>query len=206
MNGTKILGKLFGLFFGSAMGFVGLFSCLLVILTGFMIVQLPFGHEAAWTWYVEEFPVTSQARFGFGLLGYAGPEGSVDGLPVPYPVTSHFGYAADYFRGRIYHGGVDMSCPVGVPVTNVMAGQVTFAGYSDAGYGYLVVVENSGVQSFYGHLSQIDVQVGQVVDAGTVVGATGNTGRSTGPHLHWEVRVDGTPVNPLQGIPGNGGE
>jgi murein DD-endopeptidase MepM/ murein hydrolase activator NlpD len=99
-----------------------------------------------------------------------------------------------------------MSCPVGVPVTNVMAGQVTFAGYSDAGYGYLVVVENSGVQSFYGHLSQIDVQVGQVVDAGTVVGATGNTGRSTGPHLHWEVRVDGTPVNPLQGIPGNGGE
>lgn len=202
----KIFGKLFGLFFGATLIFIGLFSCLLVILTGFMIEQLPFGHDEAWTWYVGKVSVTSQARFGFGLLGYTGPEGTVDGLPVPYPVTSHFGYSSDYFGGRIYHTGVDMACPTGTPVTNMIAGKVSFAGYSNAGYGYLVVVENNGVQSFYGHLSRIDVQVGQVVDAGTVVGATGNTGWSTGPHLHWEVRVDGVPTDPLQGIPKDRGE
>ena len=87
-----------------------------------------------------------------------------------------------------------------------MAGQVPYAGYSEAGYGYLVVVENDGVQSFYGHLSEISVQVGQEVGNGTIVGATGSTGRSTGPHLHWEVRVDGMPVDPLQYAPGAGGE
>lgn len=205
-GGLKFVCKLFAGLVTISLAFVLCWSALLVIMTGFMIEQLPFGHEQAWTWYVEEFPVTSQARFGFPLYGYVGPAGAIEGLPVPYPVTSHFGFSPDYFHATRYHGGVDMSCPVGVPVTNVLDGQVTFAGYSDAGYGYLVVVENDGVQSFYGHLSQIDVQVGQTVEAGSVVGATGNTGRSTGPHLHWEMRVNGTPVDPLQGIPDRGGE
>lgn len=204
-SGCKLAGLLFG---GLGISFVGiflLFACLMVIMTAFMIQQLPFGHADAYVWYLEERPLASQANFGFPLQGYAGSAEAIEGLPVPYPVTSHFAYAADYFSGSRYHTGVDMACPTGTPVTNVMGGQVTFAGYSDAGYGYLVVVENDGVQSFYGHLSRINVQPGQTVNAGAIVGETGSTGRSTGPHLHWEVRMNGTAVDPLQTtLPGAG--
>lgn len=196
-----MLGKLLALALLSVGGLGVAFACLQVILAGFMIEQLPFGQEQAYRWYLE---VISTTPVGFPLWGYSGPVGRVDGLPVPYPVGSHFGFSPDYFAGTRYHTGVDIPAPTGTPVVNVMSGQVTFAGYSSSGYGYLVVVENGGVQSFYGHLSRIDVQVGQIVEAGQVVGASGNTGMSTGPHLHWEVRVNGTPVDPLQFIPGGG--
>ncbi len=203
MSGLKVLRNLLLLTLAASVGFALIFACFQVILVGFMIPQLPFGHEQAWTWYLQEWQVTSQAGVGFPLHGYVGPAGAIEGLPVSYPVTSHFGFSPDYFSGTRYHTGVDMACPVGTPVVNVMSGQVTFAGYDGSGYGYLVVVENEGVQSFYGHLSRIDVQVGQTVEAGTVVGATGSTGWSTGPHLHWEVRVNGTPVDPLRAtLPG----
>jgi len=198
VSGLKALRNLFVLALVSSLGFVLVFACLQVILTGFMISQLPFGHEQAYTWYLQEWQVTSQTDAGFPLHGYVGPAGAIEGLPVPYPVTSHFGFSMGYFSGTLYHTGVDMACPVGTPVTNVMNGRVTFAGYDGSGYGCLVVVENGGVQSFYAHLSRIDVRVGQTVEAGTVVGATGSTGWSTGAHLHWEVRMDRVPVDPLQ--------
>ena len=197
MNGLKAAGGLFALTLVSALVCVGTYMALEVIATGFVITKLPFGQEAAMSWYVEEYEVTSRARVGFPLEGYAGSGGTLNGLPVPYPVTSHFGYAADYFGGTKYHTGVDMACPQGTPVSNVLGGKVTFAGYSQAGYGNLVVVENNGTQVFYGHLSEIDVQPGQEVSAGQVVGLTGNTGFSTGPHLHFEVRQNGRPVDPL---------
>lgn len=200
MSGLKLAGKLFLLTLISAIACVGAYMTLEVIATGFVIAKLPFGQEAALSWYVEEYEVTSQAKFGFPLVGYTGPVGAPNGLPVSYSVTSHFGYAADYFGGSKYHTGVDMACPVGTPVSNVIAGKVTFAGYSQAGYGNLVVVENGSTQVFYGHLSEIDVQPGQEVSAGQVVGRTGNTGFSTGPHLHFEIRENGIPVDPLQVI------
>ena len=93
---------------------------------------------------------------GFPLVGYYGPTAAIDGLPIAFPVTSHFGFSPDYFDSSKYHTGIDMATrgQEGFPVTNVMAGQVTFAGYAQ-GYGYVVVVENQGVQSMYGHLSEI---------------------------------------------------
>lgn len=204
-SGCKLSGLLFGGLGVSFLGFFLLFACLMVILTAFMIQQLPFGHADAYVWYLEERPLTSQANYGFPLQGYAGSAQAIEGLPVPHPVTSHFGYSHDYFGGRRYHTGVDMACPTGTPVSNVMSGRVTFAGYNDAGYGNLVIVENQGVQSFYGHLSRVNVQPGQVLQAGEIVGAVGNTGFSTGPHLHWEVRVNGATVDPLQTtLPGAG--
>ncbi len=209
MSGFRVLRGLFGLFLVSALAMVLLFACWEVILAGHLITQLPFRpwQEQAIDWTFGRLQVTSRADIGFPLQGYVGPAGAVEGLPVPYPVTSHFGFAPDYFGGTRFHTGVDVACPEGTPVTNVMAGQVTFAGYDPGGYGNLVVVENDGVQVFYGHLSRVDVTVGQVVDAGAIVGATGNTGWSTGPHLHWEVRVNGTPVDPLQAtLPGEGGD
>lgn len=199
MRGLKIVGGLFAMGSAGAVAFVLVFLCLAVIIFGFVVAQVPFGQGVLWNWYTHtDWALTSsKAAVGFPLTGYVGATGAIDGLPVPYPVTSHFGYAPDYFGGTIYHTGVDMACPVGVSVSNVMGGKVTFAGYSPAGYGNLVVVENDGVQAFYGHLSQVNVQVGDRVDAGDLVGLTGNTGKSTGPHLHWEIRVDGTAVDPL---------
>jgi murein DD-endopeptidase MepM/ murein hydrolase activator NlpD len=193
--------------------FTMVYWCVLTILSGLMIEQLSAMFPGMnpipmleWFFNKQGAALLSTTDVSYDLWGYVGPAGAIEGLPVPYPVGSHFGWSMDYFQGTRYHTGVDMACPVGTPVTNVMGGQVTFAGYSNAGYGYLVIVENQGVQSFYGHLSRIDVQVGQTVGAGDVVGASGNTGWSTGPHLHWEVRVNGVPVDPLQAqLPGQGG-
>ncbi len=134
---------------------------------------------------------------GFPLVGYEGQEGWVEGYPVPYAPKYFFGISQAYFGGTKFHTGVDFPCPIGTPVSTPMGGRVTYAGYAE-GYGYLVIVENNGVQCFYGHLSAIDVAVGDHVQPGSTVGKSGNTGRSTGPHLHWEVRIDGKPVDPLQ--------
>jgi len=205
MRGLRIFGGMAGCLLFSGMALFLSFACLLVVLWWLVINFLPF---PAWQQQAAEWMfrgVVTRASVGFPSEGYEGPVGAVDGLPVPYPVTSHFGYAADYFGGTRYHTGVDMSCPVGTPVTNVMAGRVTFAGYDPSGYGNLVVVENRGVQVFYGHLSRVGVRVRETVEAGVAIGETGNTGWSTGPHLHWEVRVNGVPVDPLQvSLPGEG--
>ena len=117
-------------------------------------------------------------------------------LPVPYPVRFFFGHDPNYFGGR-WHGGVDMPCPVGTPIRTTMGGIVSFAGESKAGYGILVVVQNGAYQTYYAHASELAVSPGDVVEAGQVVALSGNTGFSTGPHLHYEVRINGRQVNPL---------
>ena len=109
------------------------------------------------------------------------------GLPVSGPISQAY---------QAGHGGVDVAVPVGTPVQATLAGKVTYAGWNDEGYGNLVIVENGPYQTYYAHLQSIPVTVGQSVAAGTVVGLSGNTGNSTGPHLHYEVRVDGQTVAP----------
>ena len=103
-----------------------------------------------------------------------------------------------FFREPRYprHTGVDISVPVGTPVRSTMAGVVRYAGWSPVGYGYLVIIENGDYQTYYAHLSSIGVQVGQQVGAGQEIALSGDTGNSTGPHLHYEVRVRGRPVDP----------
>lgn len=95
------------------------------------------------------------------------------------------------------HEGVDWACPVGTAVNASCAGKVITAGWV-SGYGYCVVIQHSdGKKTRYGHLSKILVSAGQTVDQNEKIALSGNTGDSTGPHLHFEIIVNGTPVNPL---------
>lgn len=95
------------------------------------------------------------------------------------------------------HVALDFGVPVGTNVKSTLEGKVTYAGWNNEGYGNLVIVENGAYKTFYAHLSSIPVKVGQVVNEGDVIGLTGNTGNSTGPHLHYEIRKNGVAINPL---------
>lgn len=116
-------------------------------------------------------------------------------------LTSRFGYRISPFTGKAtMHAGLDIAAAPGSPVYAPADGVVSFAGY-DQGYGKLVSIDHGyGVSTRFGHSSQIYVQVGQKVSKWDVIAAVGNTGRSTGPHLHYEVRINGTPVDPINFI------
>jgi hypothetical protein len=117
----------------------------------------------------------------------------------PLQVTSPFGTRIDPFFGRLaLHPGVDLRQSYGSPVYATAAGKVTIAAPS-GGYGNLVEIDHgNGLATRYGHLSTILVSEGETVEAGQEVGKIGTTGRSTGPHLHYEVRIDGEPVDPMR--------
>ena len=120
--------------------------------------------------------------------------------PAPgRPVTSPFGVRSDPLLGSAaLHSGMDFRSPMGSPAKVTAAGVVVRAGWA-GGYGRMVEVDHGqGFSTRYGHLSKILVTVGQKVKAGEEVGETGNSGRSTGPHLHYEVRYKGEAVNPLR--------
>ncbi|QDK44001.1 M23 family peptidase [Bdellovibrio sp. ZAP7] len=116
-------------------------------------------------------------------------------------ITSRFGYRTSPFTGKTtLHAGLDIAAAPGSPIYAPADGVVIFASY-DEGYGKLVSIDHGfGVTTRFGHMSQIYVQVGQRVSKWDVVGAVGNTGRSTGPHCHYEVRINGTPVDPINYI------
>lgn len=111
--------------------------------------------------------------------------------------TSGFGVRSDPFLGRpAMHTGLDFRAATGDPVRVTAHGKVVSAGWS-GGYGRMVEVDHgNGLSTRYGHLSEISVRVGEVVKIGQVVGLVGSTGRSTGPHLHYETRIDGEAVDP----------
>jgi murein DD-endopeptidase MepM/ murein hydrolase activator NlpD len=122
--------------------------------------------------------------------------------PVPHmQISSPFGYRPDPWTGaREFHVGIDLRGAIGTPVTATAPGVVTFAGYSN-GYGELVVIDHGfGLSTRYSHLERIMVSVGAKVALHQEIGLLGNTGWSTGPHLLYETRVDGTPQNPLNFI------
>ncbi|MFP5264621.1 MAG: M23 family metallopeptidase [Blastocatellia bacterium] len=114
-------------------------------------------------------------------------------------VGSLFGYRSDPFTGRAkFHSGVDIKARWGDSVGASQPGVVQFAGWYH-GYGNLIIINHGGgVTTHYAHLSSFDVGVGSVVERGQVVGRAGSTGRATSPHLHYEVRIDGNPINPFQ--------
>jgi murein DD-endopeptidase MepM/ murein hydrolase activator NlpD len=130
-------------------------------------------------------------------------EQGVASIPSAMPVrgarwTSGFGTRSDPFRGRAaMHAGIDMAGPVGTPIYATADGTVGHAGVR-GGYGNLVELEHgAGIATRYGHLSRIMVQAGTRVRRGDLIGLMGSTGRSTGSHLHYEVRLDGRAINPL---------
>lgn len=114
-------------------------------------------------------------------------------------VTSPFGARVDPFFGRLAtHTGVDLREATGAPARATAAGKVVSAGWA-GGYGNMVEIDHGGgYTTRYGHLSSIAVEPGQMVDARDIIGRVGSTGRSTGSHLHYEVRVDGEPVDPMR--------
>ena len=124
-------------------------------------------------------------------------------IPSVQPVvnmafTSNFGIRSDPFRGTAaFHPGVDIQCPTGTAVYATADGVVDKAERS-GGYGNLVEIDHGrGIQTRFGHLSKILVTAGQRVRRGQLIALSGSTGRSTGPHLHYEVRIDGRAVNPM---------
>ncbi|MDD3686356.1 MAG: M23 family metallopeptidase [Bacteroidales bacterium] len=125
--------------------------------------------------------------------------------PVSGPVSLEFG--VPHLPIQLFHTGIDIATTdhqVGDPVGAFMAGTVTYAGETSYGYGKHVIVNHGHhVSSLYGHFDSIIVQEGQEVEVGTVLGLRGNTGWSTGPHLHFEIRVFGIPVNPRIFLTGN---
>jgi murein DD-endopeptidase MepM/ murein hydrolase activator NlpD len=105
-------------------------------------------------------------------------------------------------RGDRFHAGVDLVADAGTPVYAARGGEVVYAGWRPGGWGFLVMVAHgSGERTMYAHLSRIDVRIGVWVAQGVRVGAVGATGRATGPHLHFEVRVRGAAVDPLSALP-----
>ncbi len=127
----------------------------------------------------------------------------VEQLPLRRPLagelelSSNYGYRADPFtRGAALHTGMDLRAEHGTPVRATGPGKVVTAEYS-GGYGNMVEIEHAGgITTRYAHMSAILVSEGQVVSGGTLVGRVGSTGRSTGPHLHYETRIDGDPADP----------
>ncbi len=120
--------------------------------------------------------------------------------PVAGKLESGFGGRRNPFGGSSYefHSGQDIDAEYGSPVISGASGKVEFAGWQN-GYGQLVVIDHGGgLTTRYGHLSHIDVTLGQAVARAQFLGRVGSTGRSTGPHLHYEVRINDEPVNPLQ--------
>ncbi len=118
-------------------------------------------------------------------------------LPVNGPITSLFGWRVHPIYGsRRFHTGIDFGAPTGTPVRAADRGTVIYAGWY-GGYGYTVIINHGGgITTLYAHNSRITVGVGQTVQRGQTIAAVGSTGLSTGPHLHFEVRVNGQPVDP----------
>jgi murein DD-endopeptidase MepM/ murein hydrolase activator NlpD len=113
--------------------------------------------------------------------------------------TSGFGIRSDPFRGRAaMHGGIDLAGPIGTPIYATADGIVGRSEYNNGGYGNLVEINHGeGIQTRYGHMSRRLVEAGARVRRGQLIGLMGSTGRSTGSHLHYEVRIDGRAVNPI---------
>ena len=113
--------------------------------------------------------------------------------------TSGYGVRSDPFRGAAaMHAGIDLAGPIGTPIYATADGVVSDAGYNSGGYGNLVKINHGrGIETRYGHLSAIMVSPGERIARGQQIGRMGSTGRSTGSHLHYEVRIDGRAVNPI---------
>lgn len=141
-------------------------------------------------------------RLGASLARMEALERGLAGIPQVMPasleyISSGFGYRSDPFTGgAAYHAGLDFRGPIGAPIYAAAAGTVSFAGVR-SGYGNCIEIDHgNGLMTRYAHMSGYRARAGQKVAAGQVVGLIGNTGRSTGPHLHFEVRMNDRPLNP----------
>ncbi len=151
----------------------------------------PFEHKLAQVQFAVQ--QTERMRKVVGTLPIARP------MPADYETTSGFGTRSDPFtRSMAMHTGIDFRAPSGTLVKATAAGKIVESGHT-GGYGNMVEIDHgNGISSRYAHLSVLDVDVGETVPKGAVIGRVGSTGRSTGPHLHYETRIDGDPTDPLR--------
>ena len=153
-------------------------------------------------------PSTKQAfdprfrRLGVSLARMDALQRGLQGIPQVIPaagarISSGFGYRSDPFAGTpAFHAGLDFKGPTGAPIYAAAKGRVAFVGRR-AGYGNCVEIDHrNGMRTRYAHMSAFRTPAGEPVKAGQLIGAVGSTGRSTGPHLHFEVRLHGQPINP----------
>ena len=141
-------------------------------------------------------------RLALSLARMGSLERGLDGIPQVMPadirnISSGFGYRRDPFNGRAaMHSGLDFRGPMGAPIHAAADGTVSFVG-NKSGYGRVVeITHGDGMMTRYAHMSRFESRVGQQVAAGTLIGRIGNSGRTTGPHLHFEVHINGRAVNP----------
>lgn len=141
-------------------------------------------------------------RLGVSLARMEALHRTLDGIPQAMPasfqyISSGFGYRADPFDGSAaFHPGLDFKGPTGAPIYAAARGRVSFVGQR-SGYGNCVEIDHgNGLVTRYAHMSGFRTRTGTMVQPGQLIGLIGSTGRSTGPHLHFEVRINDRPVNP----------
>lgn len=137
-------------------------------------------------------PRLRPASYVVAAAGYSWPMSN-------FRITLLFGQRSPFQR---FHTGIDLAAPIGKPIYAARAGQVVVAGWSRGGFGLHVILDHGAShETVYAHMSRIAVRPGEWVERGEVIGYVGSTGWSTGPHLHFEVRVNGVPRNPLAFLP-----
>jgi murein DD-endopeptidase MepM/ murein hydrolase activator NlpD len=122
------------------------------------------------------------------VLPYGGTACAPAGNPVDGVLTQRF---------HAYHSGIDLGVPLGTPVLATHSGTVSYADWSEIGYGYLVVIQNETFITYYAHNISFNVSVGQAIGKGSIIAWSGSTGNSSGPHVHYETRINDVPVDPL---------
>lgn len=165
-------------------------------------IMIPGGYRDVVSWIV---PVDFAPRSG-ATKSIAGPGGCITPETGPvgsgyfqWPVGNHFLSGFDFTS---YHLGIDLAAAEGTPVIASDSGTVVYAGWNDSGYGNLVAIDhNNGYKTIYAHLSSVLVQCGQNITSGNMIGLSGNTGKSTGGHLHYEIRLGSQYINPWQVLP-----
>lgn len=121
--------------------------------------------------------------------------------PLKGNITSSFGYRESPFTGKTeFHSGMDISCSSGTPIAAPADGVISYIGYNDGFGRFLELTHGYGITTTYGHFSKITVTIGQTISRGETIGNCGSSGTTTGPHLHYEVRLYGAPINPFKFI------
>lgn len=170
-----------------------------VVAPGTMIMVPGGKREFQRTWVVPTIP-RGPAGVVMNIPGTCNATGAIIGTGYfAWPVSSHYISGNDYWSG---HLGIDIGATLGLPVWAADSGVVVFSGWNSNGYGNMIMIDHgNGFQTLYGHLSVRIASCGQAVLKGTQIGNAGSTGNSTGPHLHFEVRLNGGFVNPHNYLP-----
>lgn len=158
------------------------------------LVEKQVVKEEVTTKPVDQVIAMGPSRKAYVTVATSRGSGRVSGLswPISGPITSYYGS-----RWGSFHTGIDIDGVTGQPYEAAASGTVTFAGY-DGGYGYCIIIDHgNGVATRYGHSSKLKVHAGQHVSKGQIIGLVGSTGHSTGSHLHFEIIINGSTVNPL---------